>query len=248
MRDFPPDLADRENASRRVPFKTKATPVRFQRKAPQADGGNEIWFLTLSDLLMLLMIFFVLLFGMTLYQKNQTAEARHVPVSAAPPAPAEAAPAPPADAAASLETDLLSLLGGDPGQGVTLERRSGQLVLTFPERIMFDSGQARIQSPVQPLLEKVARFIVDHGELSVEVHGHTDDRPISSGRYPSNWELSADRAAQVARTLVRLGVRPEKVSIRGFGENRPLYPNDTDSHRLQNRRVEIQFTSLSRSP
>jgi chemotaxis protein MotB len=223
-----------------VPLKKAAGSQRFQRKSSQTDAGNEIWLLTLTDVFMLLMVCFVLLFGMSLQRQKETA------VTATPPAPAmipvPAAQAPPAiQADSSLESELLAILGQE-GQDVTVERRSTYIVLTFPERIIFDSGQAHLKLAVQPLLEKVAAVILNRPDLAVAIHGHTDDRPIHSRQYPSNWELSVDRATQVARTLVQMGIQPTKISIRGFGEDHPLYANDSNDNRLKNRRVEIQFS------
>ena len=223
-----------------VPLKKAAGSQRFQRKSSQTDAGNEIWLLTLTDVFMLLMVCFVLLFGMSLQRQKDMA------VTATPPAPAmipvPAAQAPPAiQADSSLESELLAILGQE-GQDVTVERRSTYIVLTFPERIIFDSGQAHLKLAVQPLLEKVAAVILNRPDLAVAIHGHTDDRPIHSRQYPSNWELSVDRATQVARTLVQMGIQPTKISIRGFGEDHPLYANDSNDNRLKNRRVEIQFS------
>jgi chemotaxis protein MotB len=81
-----------------------------------------------------------------------------------------------------------------------------------------------------------------HPYLRVEVQGHTDDRPINTKRYPPNRELSVDRATQVVKTLIALGLDPAQISGKGFGEYRNLYPNDSDSNRGKNRRVEIQFS------
>jgi chemotaxis protein MotB len=229
-----------EKAPDWAPLKKAAGSQRFQRKSSQTDAGNEIWLLTLTDVFMLLMVCFVLLFGMSLQRQKETA------VTATPPAPAmipvPAAQAPPAiQADSSLESELLAILGQE-GQDVTVERRSTYIVLTFPERIIFDSGQAQLKLAVQPLLEKVAAVILNRPDLAVAIHGHTDDRPIHSRQYPSNWELSVDRATQVARTLVQMGIQPTKISIRGFGEDHPLYANDSNDNRLKNRRVEIQFS------
>jgi chemotaxis protein MotB len=229
-----------EKAPDWAPLKKAAGSQRFQRKSSQTDAGNEIWLLTLTDVFMLLMVCFVLLFGMSLQRQKETA------VTATPPAPAmipvPAAQAPPAiQADSSLESELLAILGQE-GQDVTVERRSTYIVLTFPERIIFDSGQAHLKLAVQPLLEKVAAVILNRPDLAVAIHGHTDDRPIHSRQYPSNWELSVDRATQVARTLVQMGIQPTKISIRGFGEDHPLYANDSNDNRLKNRRVEIQFS------
>jgi chemotaxis protein MotB len=229
-----------EKTPDRVPLKKAAGSQRFQRKSSQTDAGNEIWLLTLTDVFMLLMVCFVLLFGMSLQRQKDMAVTATPPATAMMPVPAVQAP-PAIQADSSLESELLAILGQE-GQDVTVERRSTYIVLTFPERIIFDSGQAQLKLAVQPLLEKVAAVILNRPDLAVAIHGHTDDRPIHSRQYPSNWELSVDRATQVARTLVQMGIQPTKISIRGFGEDHPLYANDSNDNRLKNRRVEIQFS------
>jgi chemotaxis protein MotB len=229
-----------EQAPDLLPLKKAAGSKRFRRKSSQAEGGNEIWLLTLTDVFMLLMVCFVLLFGMSLQRQKETAVAAAPPATAVTPIPAAQTP-PESQASSSLESELLAILGHDR-QDVTVERRSTYIVLTFPERIMFDSGQAQVKVAVQPLLEKVAAVILNRPDVVVAIHGHTDDRPIHSRRYPSNWELSVDRATEVARALVQMGIQPTKLSIKGFGEDHPLVANDSDDNRLKNRRVEIQFS------
>lgn len=243
------------NSSDQVSFRKVARPLRSPAKPAPAETGNEIWFLTLSDLLLLLMIFFVLLLGITLQQQsNSTAPPVQRHKHALPTATAKEQPAnrlvspnqPTGDAATSLESDLLGIIAGNEGlEGITVARRSQHVVLTLPEQIIFDSGQADLKTGVLPKLEQIAVFIQKHPNIAVEIQGHTDNRPIANRRYPSNWELSADRATQVAKSLVRLGVNPAIISTRGFGEYQPLYPNGTDSDRMKNRRVELQFSLVS---
>jgi len=145
---------------------------------------------------------------------------------------------------ASVEKDLTAIFSREKGQQeVMVERVADLVILTFPERIVFDPGQAQLKPAAQTTLDKVASFIKERPYLIVEVQGHTDDQPISNTRYPSNWELSVDRATQVAKALIGLGVNPTHLSVKGFGEYHSLYPNDSDENRLKNRRVEIQFSS-----
>ena len=233
-----------------VLLKKAASPLRFQKKSPQSDKGNEIWLITLADVFMLLMVCFVFLFGMTLSQQKETVPLQPPLVKPDTQTPvtekssltrAGSSDRPSKEDASSLESDLINIVSRDRNQqDVTVERRSQYIVLTLPERILFDSGKADVKFAVHPLLEKVAVVILNHPDLLVEVHGYTDDRPIHNQQYPSNWELSLDRATQVARVLVNMGIRPANVSIKGFGENHPLHANDSDSNRLKNRRVEIQ--------
>jgi len=242
--------------------KTRTYPLSRTRKPASRDNANEIWLLTLSDLLMLLVIFFVLLFGLTWQQSRQAIgippAVEAAPTPTPPPAqPTEASRPDPRiadlpahkDAPENLELALSDSLGLNPEeQGITLERRGPELILTFPERIAFDTGQADLKPSAEPILEKVGAFILNRPEMLVEIHGHTDDRPIRTPRYPSNWELSADRATQVAKSLIRRGVNPAQVSVKGFGEHRALAPNDSEFNRLRNRRVEIHFNIPNNGP
>jgi chemotaxis protein MotB len=239
------------NPLTQVPLKKTVRTLLLLSKPAPADGGNEIWFLTLSDLLMLLMIFFVLYLGITLKEQMKTPVAASAPLveKALPVPPAVEEPAATATAVretASLESGLLSIIDDNQSvAGITVERRRQNVVLTFPEQIIFDSGQAELKSSARPLLSQVALFIQKHPNLSVEIQGHTDNRPISSKRYPSNWELSADRATQVAKALIQLGINPANISTKGFGEYRPLHSNENDAGRLKNRRVELQFSFIT---
>ena len=223
-------------------------PLGFQNR-PQTDRGNEIWLVTLSDLLMLLMIFFVVLFGMALQREKKVqpivqaaAVVQIEPKENIVPSQTHVILAQ-KNTPASIETDLIAALQREKGQSdVMIERIADHVILTFPERIVFDPGRARLKPSAQDTLDKVASFINERPFLNVEVQGHTDDRPISNARYPSNWELSVDRAMQVSKALIAVGVNPTQLSVKGFGEYRPHVPNDSDASRLANRRVEIRFS------
>ena len=214
--------------------------------------------LTLSDLLMLLMIFFVLLFGLEMEHQRKTKQLLQAAAAAQTEskqqemlAPASAFPHPSSAntvMCTSLEKDLIAALNREKGEpDILIERTADLVILTFPERIVFDSGRAQIKPSAQATLGKVATFIKERPYLAVEVQGHTDDRPINNIRYPSNWELSADRAMGVSKALIGLGVNPTRLSVKGFGEYRPHVPNDSEANRLNNRRVEIQFSILPQS-
>ena len=79
--------------------------------------------------------------------------------------------------------------------------------------------------------------------------GHTDDKPIHTQRFPSNWELSTDRAVVVTRFLIGKGMKAASLGAVGYGEFDPVFPNDSEEHRAQNRRIEIQLQpNLSELP
>lgn len=116
------------------------------------------------------------------------------------------------------------------------------VIVSLSDTITFPPGQATVNAAVKPFLSRVAALASEHPELNIEIAGHTDDRPIATPEFPSNWELSAARASRVARTLLEQEhLDPTRVSTRGFAHYHPLYANDTDEHRAANRRVEIHF-------
>ena len=116
-----------------------------------------------------------------------------------------------------------------------------RLVLVLGERITFRVGEAELLVNFQPALSRIADFIAHKEGYEVVVLGHTDDTPIHNSRFPSNWELSAARAVDVVKFLIENGVRPQRVSIQGYSEYRPLRENTTPETRQANRRVEIML-------
>ena len=105
--------------------------------------------------------------------------------------------------------------------------------------LLFPSGQAVLTPAAHQSLKKLAE-IVKKTPYMVNVIGHTDDKPVRTSRFPSNWELSLARASQVARFLIdETGLPPNQFAVSGFASFRPLVPNDSDEHRRTNRRVEI---------
>jgi len=251
MKELPIHPSPQENSSEWLPLKrTWRKSLGSQGEPSRSEKGHDIWLLTLSDLLLLLMVFFILLFGITLQQQQQGSHSLGSQVEASIKTEVTHADKPEVyveDSAfkkilASLETDLQATLDKVKGmESVMVTRHADHLLLTFPERIVFDPGRAQLKSFAKPILDKVASLASKHPQLFVEVQGHTDDKPINTKRYPSNWELSVDRATQVVKALIGLGLDPVQISLKGFGEYRRLYPNDSDSNRSKNRRVEIQF-------
>ncbi|MDX9741513.1 MAG: flagellar motor protein MotD [Gammaproteobacteria bacterium] len=110
------------------------------------------------------------------------------------------------------------------------------LEVEIKDSVLFRSGSAMLQPDAVPVLKAVADVLRDHPN-SVRVEGFTDDRPIDTLLYPSNWELSTARASSVVRLLTRSGVGPERMSAQGFAEFRPVAGNDTPEGRALNRRV-----------
>ena len=104
--------------------------------------------------------------------------------------------------------------------------------------ILFPSGAGDFASAAEPVLDKLADVLKPFPN-PIRVEGHTDDRPIHSAVFPSNWELSAARAASVVHQFMKAGVDPQRLEIVGFGELHPRSPNDSAEGRNANRRVAV---------
>lgn len=124
---------------------------------------------------------------------------------------------------------------------ITVAYSSNGLVMRLSDRALFDVGVADISPQSVPLLKKVGDIIAGTS-FEVRIEGHTDDLPINTAHFPSNWELSTARAVKVLRYFIETaGVSSERLSAVGFSEFHPMVPNDSPEHRAQNRRVEIIF-------
>lgn len=120
----------------------------------------------------------------------------------------------------------------------TLDKR-GLVVTVVTDRVLFDRGKATIQGGGPSILDAIGEPL-SRIPNDIAVEGHTDNSPINTAQFPSNWELSTARATSVARYLVdQTGVVPTRVGALGYGEYRPAVPNDSDAHKSQNRRVEV---------
>jgi chemotaxis protein MotB len=140
---------------------------------------------------------------------------------------------------ARLRADVLETMDERQQDVFLISNDQRRLVFTLGERITFDVGEATLLEAYHPIFIRIAGFIASKPEYQVVVSGHTDNRPIQTKEYPSNLELSTSRAINVAKFLMENGVEPQRVSIQGFSEFRPLLENTTPENRQRNRRVEI---------
>jgi chemotaxis protein MotB len=118
-------------------------------------------------------------------------------------------------------------------------RRRNEFVLRLPETILFASGEDSVKDPAVRALRTLATTLRTH-PVDVRIEGHTDNRPIRTSRFRSNWELSTARATAVlVWMLAGEGIAPERMSAAGYGEFHPIASNDTEPGRQQNRRVDL---------
>lgn len=133
------------------------------------------------------------------------------------------------------------------GASVSITMESRGLVLRFADTVLFDLGKADLKPVAKQILDKVSKVLKDLPN-HVRVEGHTDNLPISTPQFPSNWELSCARATNVVRYLIEAnGLSPERLSAAGYGEFRPVAPNDSEASRRLNRRVDLVVLTLTLS-
>jgi chemotaxis protein MotB len=124
------------------------------------------------------------------------------------------------------------------GDDLVIQVDPGTIKLQLPESILFETGKSDLLDGADLLLETVAPIILQY-DYPVSVEGHTDNVPIASAQFPSNWELSSARASGVIRKLVELGVPYIRLKAIGFADTNPIDSNETVDGRRNNRRVNI---------
>ncbi len=126
---------------------------------------------------------------------------------------------------------------------VTVSISDKGIVMRLSDKALFSLGVAEISTDAVLLLDKIGS-VISNTTHSIIIEGHTDDLPIQTEKFPSNWELSTARAVNVLRYIAEKYKLPmQRLSAVGFGEFQPVYKNDTAEHRAKNRRVEIVFVS-----
>lgn len=222
--------------------------------------------LTFGDLVTQILIFFVLLFSFSSIdiQKFEQAIASIQGAlgilvggrTVTTPVNVESSTAPPASPLPTDPRDLVqmeairaqlaeTLAAAGLEAEVLLQSEERGLVVRFADRVLFDLGRADITPAGRAVLEALVP-VLRAVPNQIRVEGHTDDWPIRTAQFPSNWELSAARAVNVVRLLVEQhGLDPTRLSAAGYGEYRPVAPNDTAANRQLNRRVDVVILYLS---
>jgi chemotaxis protein MotB len=133
------------------------------------------------------------------------------------------------------------------GEEVIIQANEKELCIRISDSVLFDLGSSGMSPKGLPLLDKVLElFCKTSYEILIE--GHTDNLPIHTSQYPSNWELSTTRAVNVLRYFLAKGQIPgNRVSALGYGEFQPISPNDTPENRVKNRRVEILLSRIKKA-
>src|SRR6185369_10301292 len=139
---------------------------------------------------------------------------------------------------------LLENMKNEIAQGqVTISELKGKLTVNMEAAILFDSGRSEVKPDGLAILHKIIPTLQGVKDKAIRIEGHTDNVPIKSAQFPSNWELSAARAINVTKYLQQQGIDPTSLSAAAFGEFKPVADNGTKEGRAKNRRIEITLVA-----
>ena len=212
----------------------------IEASADSVDADHN-WLITLSDMLSLLLVFFIIFFAMSRVPGKK--KEIPIPINSS---PVISSPVPNSQTNNTIKTIQkemgATVLGLGLDDQVMIQAGEQEILIIIKENVTFHTGEAAIIEGSQPILDTVAGIIKKYPSFQVEIEGHTDDLPINTTQYPSNWELSVARATSVLKYLIAgHGLDPARFTIKGNAEQRPLFPNMTPEQRAQNRRVEIRL-------
>lgn len=221
----------------------------------QTDGRSG-WLMTYADLITLILVFFVLLFSLSKMEKGKIVDTlKSFEITMGNETPKTTLFDIVKTDSPGKRKKLDQLIGmreigvykevnsfinqQNLGESVEAEFTEGKIVLKVDGNVLFKSGSSDLLSEANYILLDIIQIIQNNPHYDVDIQGHTDDRPISTPRFASNWELSAIRATTVLRYLIEHGISGERLTATGFADLRPVAGNNTSEGRRKNRRVEF---------
>jgi chemotaxis protein MotB len=203
------------------------------RELQEESAQDELWLISYADMLTLLVGFFVLIIA-SVPMKRAQFERIAAALTGTRQAPLE-----------DLRDKVDALVARTPELKDKVRTRDDAegLGIEFRDALLFDSGSARLREEAQPAISEIARLLRELPGRPVTIEGHTDDVPINTASFHSNWELSSQRAINVLQALQASGVARERMSARAYADTRPLSPaaeQDVEQRRASNRRVLIR--------
>lgn len=221
-------------------------PVYRPRRDDLENSLNKgaLWAVTYGDLMSYLMIFFLVLFSFSISRADSAKSRKYEEslgnIQKAFGGKADQKRLERAIAKQNEDAAVEKLKESMQSSLVQVESSERRIKVVLPEGVLFDSGRADLKEKAKtvlaPIVEELKKLPND-----IIVEGHTDNVPIKSGRYRSNWELSMARAYSVVGYLEEMGMDPKKLAGLGYGENRPVADNMTPEARAKNRRIEISL-------
>ncbi|MBO8129217.1 MAG: OmpA family protein [Peptococcaceae bacterium] len=239
---------------------------RIQQHGEDRKPNHERWLITYADLITLLLIFFVVLYSFSKIDAEKFAAiAESLTKALGGGQMSFILDQPGTSIAPGLQNQSNDIDLQQSAEAVQLARIEGQLrkfikekgldasisviseergvVLSIQDTVLFESGKARLTPEAKEIIDEVGLLLLSVPNY-IRIEGHTDNLPIHTREFPSNWELSVARACSVVQRLIKKhNFPPERLSATGYGEYRPRVPNDTAEHRQINRRVDFVILS-----
>jgi chemotaxis protein MotB len=217
-----------------------------KRRNDDNDRENlERWLITYADLITLLLVFFIMMYTFSRQdaQKHQEVAQRLKAIFRNGPSAVKqgGAAAPNGEnIEKELEEQIAAMAdANDAGHRILVLRDQRGIVIRIMDRAFFDEGKAELKETAKNALRKIVP-ILEKSNKHVRIEGHTDNVPINTLEFRSNWELSTRRATEVVRYLIeKHRFPPDRVSASGYAEYRPVAANDSEQNRALNRRIEI---------
>lgn len=220
---------------------------------------DATWLVTYADLMTIMLVFFVLLYTLAFFEKEQyrhavetikvqveedehligLMELLEIPETADTQITIEDI-----TGLHSREKSLFNTLtkfarSSKQTENISTRILDGKIIVTINGKALFDSGSAALNDTSISIFDEIIQILDDYPDYNINIKGHTDNIPISTALFPSNWELSAVRATTVLKYLVEKGISPKRLTATGYGDVLPLVPNTSEENRAQNRRVEF---------
>lgn len=228
------------------------------------EEGAPAWMVTFADLVTLLLVFFILLFSISSVEtekfksvlssiqialNEKTPAASQIIIQKITPIPDIIEPPVPQPEVEdkSEDSDKDDFLKDI--ESLIQEQRLGEFVYVYTEgdriiirikgTILFPSGDVELFDDAVPIFDDIYSLFKKYSDYNIDIKGYTDNAPIATSRFPSNWELSAVRATTVLRFFIDQGITPSRLSATGYADLFPISDNETEEGRAQNRRVEF---------
>lgn len=223
---------------------------RRKKPAESGGGGAPGWMTTFSDLMSLLLTFFILLFSMSSVSPEKFSSAASSIQSVFSGSSGGSTILDGSDVLENIAQQYIEnkdiydtvsdyLESQELGSDVSVSMDSKGVFVEMKEAILFEPGSADLKDEGIEVLNKL-KGLINEFRNDLVIEGHTDDVPSKSGRFPTNWELSTARAVSVVRYMAEVeGIDPTRLSAIGYGEYRPMVPNNSSENRAINRRVNI---------
>ena len=243
-----------------------------RRKREEEHDNHERWMVSYADFITLLFAFFVVMYALSsvnegkyrVLSESMSSAFRNVDVNVSTPQPTVVLPPlpvsrkpPPAntnkepevakqqrrDKMRNVANDILKVMAPLVAQGkVRVVETSRGVTVEISDSVLFSPGQAQLHPALVKAMRGIAEVLAPT-EFPITIEGHTDNIPINTSQFPSNWELSAVRATTVLRLFADAGVAPERLTAIGYADTRPVEPNLLADGRARNRRVSILIDS-----